>query len=123
MIEWAIYKCDSNCSVRIDIDKSLVNTLSEIFIPARTLAYGIYHLKLTVSMRISPKLTASADAYVRIIPSGITASLVQYGTAMITQSHQQDLILDPGSYSNDLDQTLFNTSVCLHSFGFASLYL
>ena len=37
---------------------------------------------------------------------------------MITHSHQHDLVLDPGSYSNDLDQTIFNISVCLDSFGF-----
>lgn len=113
IIEWTIYECDSNCSVRIDIEKSLVTTLSEISIPTKTLAYGIYQLKLTVAMRSSPKLTASAGAYVRIIPSGITANLVQYGTSMITHSHQHDLVLDPGSYSNDLDQTIFNIGVCL----------
>ena len=68
IIEWAIYTCDSNCSVRVDIDKSLVTTSSEILIPAKTLAYGTYQLKLTVAMRVSPKLIASAEAYVRIIP-------------------------------------------------------
>ena len=118
MIEWTICKCDSNCSVRISIDKTLVTTLSEIVIPAKTLEYGVYQLKLTVAMSISPKLTASADAYVRIIPSGITANLVQFGTSMITQSHQQDLVLDPGSYSNDLDHTIFNISVRFDSSSF-----
>lgn len=62
-------------------------------------------------MVISPNLTSSSSAYVQITPSGITANLVQYGTSMITRGHQQDLILDPGTYSVDLDQDTFNATV------------
>jgi hypothetical protein len=65
-------------------------------------------------MAIATHLTSSASAYVRITPSGITANLVQYGTSMITRGHQQDLLLDPGTFSVDPDATTFNASVSLN---------
>ncbi len=57
------------------------------------------------------QLSSSASAYVKITPSGITANLVQYGTSMITRGYQQDLLLDPGTFSVDPDATIFNASV------------
>jgi hypothetical protein len=89
----------------------VITTLSELYIPARTLAYGTYQVTLTVIMVATPHLSSSASAYVKIIPSGITANLVQFGTSMITRGHQQDLLLDPGTFSVDPDATIFNTSV------------
>ena len=80
-------------------------------IPARTLPYGIYELQLTVLMTNSPLLRTSSIVYVQITPSGITANLVQLGTSMVTSGHQQDLNLDPGSYSIDPDENTFNSSV------------
>ncbi len=62
-------------------------------------------------MVATPQLSASASAYLRITPSGITANLVQYGTSMITRGYQQDLLLDPGTFSVDPDTTTFNASV------------
>jgi hypothetical protein len=85
--------------------------LSELYIPARTLSYGIYELKLTVTMSDYLWLKTSSSIYVQIIPSGIIVNLVQLGTSMITRGHQQDLILDPGTYSIDLDENLLNASV------------
>ena len=49
--------------------------------------------------------------YVEITPSGITANLVQLGTSMITSGFEQDLKLDPGSYSIDLDENTFDKDV------------
>ena len=83
--------------------------------PARSLDFGLYQIKLTVSMTFSSQLTTSAVTYVNIIPSPITVNLLQLGSSMITHGQQQTLTLDPGSYSTDLDSTLFNASVC-HSF-------
>lgn len=79
--------------------------------PARILSYGIYQLKLTVTMTISSMLSASSSAYVRITRSGITANLVQYGTSMITRGYAQDLTLDPGTFSVDPDGNIFNATV------------
>jgi hypothetical protein len=93
------------------MDRTIVTTSSELYIPARTLAYGNYELKLLVSMVASSSLSANASAYIQITPSGITANLVQLGTSMITSGYQKDLKLDPGAYSVDLDGYIFNTSV------------
>ena len=86
-------------------------TLSELYVPARILSLGIYRLALTVSMSVSSSLRSSASAYVRITAAGITANLVQLGTSMITSGYQQNLKLDPGSYSVDPDANQFNGSV------------
>jgi hypothetical protein len=62
-------------------------------------------------MTISPNLTSTASAFVKIIPSDIIVNLIQFGTPMITSGHEQDLKLDPGTYSVDLDENKFNASV------------
>lgn len=56
-------------------------------------------------------LNASSSAYVQITPSSITANLVQYGTSMITRGYQQDLTLDPGTFSLNPDGYIFNATV------------
>jgi hypothetical protein len=56
-------------------------------------------------------LTTSSSVYVQIRPSDIIPNLFQYGTSMITSGHEQDLKLDPGSYSIDPDENVFNASV------------
>ena len=71
----------------------------------------VYQLNLTVSMMASSSLTSTASAYVRITASGITANLVPLGTSMITSGYEQDLLLNPGEYSVDLDGYTFNASV------------
>jgi hypothetical protein len=109
--QWIIKNCSSNCSSQIQVDQTIATTFSELYIPARSLPYGIYELKLTVTMINYPNLTSSSSVYVRITPSGITANLVQLGTSAITIGHEQDLVLDPGTYSIDLDEDTFNASV------------
>jgi hypothetical protein len=94
------------------MDKTIISTTSELFIPANTLPYGIYQLTLTVSMIVDPSLTNSSSVYVQIGPSGITANLVPLGTSVVTSGHEQDLKLDPGNFSMDPDGYPFNTSVC-----------
>jgi hypothetical protein len=61
-----------------------------------------------------PNLTSSSSIYVRITPSGITANLVQLGTSMITSGYQQNLTLNPGNYSIDLDGYQLNASVSFY---------
>ena len=109
--QWIIRNCTSTCSYQIQLDQTIPTTLNELNIPARTLPYGTYELQLTVTMKNFPWLTTSTYVYVQITPSGITANLVQLGTSMITSGYQQDLKLDPGSYSIDLDENTFNSSV------------
>lgn len=62
-------------------------------------------------MTAMPNLTASASAYVEITRSNITANLFQFGTSSITRGHQQNLTLDPGTFSEDPDASTFNASV------------
>jgi len=64
-----------------------------------------------VTMINFPLLKTSSSIYVEITPSGITANLIQYGTSMVTSGNQQDLKLDPGTYSVDPDENVFNASV------------
>jgi hypothetical protein len=56
-------------------------------------------------------LKTSLSIYVEITPSVIIVNLVQLGTSMITRGRQQDLVLDPGTYSIDLDENVLNASV------------
>ena len=104
----------------MQIDSTVQTTFSELYIPARILPYGIYELKLTVTMTSSSMFNSSSSAYVQIIPSGITANLVPYGTSMITRGYEQDLILDPGTYSIDPDRNIFNATVSSPCFIFLS---
>jgi hypothetical protein len=108
--QWAVFSCSGECSTPVLINGSL--TLGELFVPARSLDYGVYRIQLTVTTTFSSQLASSAGIYVRIIPSPVTVNLVQLGSSMITHGQQQTLTLDPGSYSIDPDSTLFNTSVC-----------
>jgi hypothetical protein len=87
-------------------------TLGELFVPARSLDYGLYQITLTVAMTFSSQLVTSAVTYVSIIPSPVTVNLLQLGSSMITHGQQQTLTLDPGSYSIDPESALFNASVC-----------
>jgi K+-transporting ATPase A subunit len=88
-------------------------TLAEIFIPARTLRYGIYEMNLTVTMCASSQLVSSATTYIQIVPSPIIVNLIQFGVSMIVQKQQQMLTLNPGTFSVDPDASYFNSSVSL----------
>ena len=109
--QWTILNCTGLCSQNTIIDPNIATGFSELYIPSRTLPFGIYQLKLTVTMIAMPQLNTSASAYVELTPSGITANLVMYGTSMITRGYDQNLTLDPGTYSVDLDGSSLNRSV------------
>ena len=106
-----MFKCHPQCSTPVSINES--TTLGELVIPARSLDYGVYQIKLTVAMTFSSQLVTSAATYITIIPSTVTVNLVQLGPSMITHGQRQTLILDPGSYSIDPDSDVFNASVCV----------
>ena len=108
---WSIYNCSTTCSDQILVDQTIKTTFSELYIPARTLPYGIYELKLNVTIVDFTSLTTSSSVYVRTTRTGITPNLVQLGTSMITSGYEQDLLLDPGSFSIDPDENNFNRSV------------
>ncbi|CAF1341308.1 unnamed protein product, partial [Adineta steineri] len=83
--KWIIKNCTSACSFQIQLSNKISTTLNELYIPSRTLDYGIYELTLTVTMIESLNLKSSSSVYVRVTATGITANLVQLGTSMITR--------------------------------------
>ena len=117
--QWTLHNCTRSSSVNcssssIPLGLTVDTRFSEIYLPSRTLAFGLYELKLTVIMTNLPHLFSSMSAYVQINPSGITANLIQFGTSMITRGHEQDLNLDPGTFSEDFDENTFNSTVSVH---------
>ncbi|CAF4191891.1 unnamed protein product, partial [Adineta steineri] len=109
--KWTIKNCTStSCSFAIVLNEKIRTTFSELYIPSRSLDYGVYQLTLTVTMIDSANLKSSSSVYVRITATGITANLVQLGTSMITRGDQQDLLLDPGTFSVDPDENTFDAT-------------
>ena len=114
-LQWIIKNCTSTfCSYRIILESKVITTLSELYIPSRTLDYGLYELTLTVIMTDVPSKRTSSTVYVRVTATGITANPVQLGTSMITRGSDQDLLLDPGTFSVDPDQDYFDASVSIN---------
>ncbi|CAF1035223.1 unnamed protein product [Adineta ricciae] len=110
-IKWIITNCTSTCSSSpIQLPQTLITTSTELFIPGKTLTYGTYQFTLSVTMIASSHLSSSTSAYIKIIPSGITPNLIQFGTSMITRGYQQQLTLDPGLFSVDPDALTFNAT-------------
>jgi len=105
--KWII-RSNSN---RIQLNSVIVTTSSELFIPLQTLQYGIYQFELTVTMTNSSWFDVSKSTYIEIIPTKIIVNLFYLGTSMVTNGYEQDLLLDPGKYSIDPDNQIFNTSV------------
>jgi hypothetical protein len=110
--KWTVRNCtNSTCSFEIVLNKNVITTLSELYIPSKTLDYGTYELTYTVTMVAVPSLKSSSSVYVRISATGITVNLVQLGTSIITRGNQQDLLLNPGGFSVDPDEDSFDASV------------
>ena len=111
-IRWTVRQCTSACSaVPLALPSSIVTTLPELYLPALALDYGTYELRMQVTMAAASQLTTTVSAFVTIIPSRIIPNLMPAGTSTITLGRGQDLLLDPGTYSEDPDSTPFNTSV------------
>ena len=109
--QWLINNCiRANCQTpAIGSNGPIGSQSSELYIPSRTLSYGVYQMTLLV--RVNGQSNIQSSVFVQINPSGITANLVELGTSMITRGHLQDLLFDPGRYSVDPDEDSFNASV------------
>lgn len=112
--DWTIKNCtsSSSCLNPIHVDATIATTFSELFIRARTLPYGLYQMTLTVNTVGMSSLSSTSSVHVRISASDIQPHLIEHGTSMITRGFQQDLTLDPGSYSLDPDEESFDATVC-----------
>ena len=102
---WSI----DNGSSSISAESSSLLHSSDLFIRSQTLPLGTYRIELTVTRNNLSSETKST--FVRITPSGIRANLVLFGTSMIDVGVEQDLQLNPGKHSLDLDGKQFNASV------------
>jgi len=105
--QW-ILKNNSNV---ILFDSQIETTFSELFIPTRKLPFGIFELELTINLNKYPSLNHSSSVYVEITPSDIIVYLFQSRSSMITSGFEQDLKLDPGTYSVDPDEVSFDSKV------------
>jgi hypothetical protein len=115
-VQWKLANCTAGPCLLLtsqQIDPSIQTTFTELSVPARTLPFGLYELRLHVTMNLTDNITASQAAYVRITPSGFIVNLVQLGMSMITSGARQDLHLNPGLYSIDRDGFPFDASVGL----------
>lgn len=114
--QWTVKICTTSCSNAIEFDENIVTTSTELHIPSRTLAYGIYQIEFQMTIIGSLESTISQSIYIQIIPSPITSNLLPFGTSMITIGHEQDLTFNPGLFSIDPDEDTFDSSVSMSSF-------
>ena len=108
---WSVENCStSNCNQTSRlVDSSLLTNSSDLFVRSQTFPLGLYQIQLTVMRNnLSSRMKS---AFVRITPSGIKANLVVFGTSMINMGVEEDLRLNPGNHSLDLDGKHFNASV------------
>ena len=112
--KWSIFNCTLNCSVKADIDPSIITTFSEIFFREKSLPYGLYQMTLTVTMVQVPSIKAEVSYFVRIKPSGINANLLKYGTSFVSSGEDKNLTFNPGLHSINPDESEFNASVSFY---------
>ena len=105
--QW-ILKNNSNF---ISFDSQIETTFSDLFIPSKKLPFGIFQFELTITLSRYPTVKSSSSVYVEITPSNIIPNLVELGTSIITSGFEQNLKLDPGTYSIDPDQVTFDSTV------------
>lgn len=108
---WTIFTCNPTCSIEANLDRSLNMTHTELFIPARVLANGLYEITLTLMVINSSDLITPTSIFVRINPVGVVVNLVQFGILMITSETKRDLTLNPGQFSAHPDWNTFNGDV------------
>ena len=110
--QWSIRNCSLFTCVNVSpIAPTLLSTTGdELFIPSRTLPFGLYQLQLRVTLNISSSLSTTRSVFVRILPGKIVANLLPLGTSMVTSGSAAALQLNPGLYSLDLNANDFNAS-------------
>ena len=111
--DWSILHCSFTCENQTELLRSIERTQKDIFIPARTLEDGLYQLQLTATMTDYPSLSSSSSVYIQITRSTISINLISFNALVITHDNREDLILDPGQHSFDLNRITFNEDVCV----------
>lgn len=111
-VQWSLMNCTGSvCNNVLPPHPSVLTSYTDLYVPSKTLPLGTYQFQLTVTMAVLSNLSSSASVYVRIVSAGVTVNLFQYGTSMISSGDKQDLELNPGRHSVDVNGNLFNASV------------
>jgi hypothetical protein len=109
---WSIKACNSSgCWFELDLTGKVDTGISEFYAAPQTLAYGRYQLTLHIQQGGNATLTSSSFVFIKIIPSVISPNSLPWGTSTISSSTHQDLLLDPGSYSINPDEQVFDATV------------
>ncbi|CAF1248689.1 unnamed protein product [Adineta ricciae] len=96
---WWILNCSSICSNQ---------TNTNLHVPSRSLSYGLYRFKLTVTLTNCPTIESSSFIDIEITPPNIITNLVSYETRIARHNYGENLILNPGKYSYDQNSVQFN---------------
>lgn len=108
--QWTIH----NHSNPTELLRLIDTSQNDLFIPSQTLSYGLYQIELIVTMTDFPSLSSSSSIYIEITRSTININLISYDALMITHDFGEDLVLNPGQYSFDLNRISFHKDVCDH---------
>jgi hypothetical protein len=108
---WKILTCSSSGLDEAQLDRSVETTLNELFNPSQTLSNCRYELILTVRMVDLPALQTSSSIYLEIVRSNIITNLLAFDKPMVIHDYQQDLVLNPGEFSVDLNAITFYPNV------------
>lgn len=116
--KWIIKSCTSfNCSSQLSVNESLIKTTqNELYIPSKTLSYGIYEFILIVSINALSQLNVSVSSFIEIISSNIIVNFNEYELTTITYGYEQDLIFNPGKYSINPDEMIFDASAWTYEY-------
>lgn len=105
--KWTIHD-----SSQTELDLPTVEQRScDLYIPPLTLPLGLYEFKLIATTIPLSTTIESKSISIRIIPSGMIINLIPSNASLITHGREQDLKLNPGRYSIDLDGYPFNITV------------
>ena len=116
--KWIIKSCTSfNCSSQLSVNESLIKTTqNELYIPSKTLSYGIYEFILIVSINALSQLNVSVSSFIEIISSNIIVNFNEYELTTIAYGYEQDLIFNPGKYSINPDEMIFDASAWTYEY-------
>ena len=108
---WDVLSCSLTCPNATQLFKSGARISNHVFIPAQTLSFGHYELRLTVKTLTSPPLTTTLIIDFDILPTNILTRLLPFDIPTITHHQQEDLLFDPGKYSIDPSTITFDSTV------------
>ena len=97
----------------IDLTTNPTSASSQLIISANSLAYGLYNFtfRVEVAMWDNSVLSNSANTFVQIVPTGLAVYALRNGISSILIGSQQKLVLNPATYSIDLDDFISPSSL------------